>query len=131
MRLAREGHGLAPIAGLTDDLNIGLGFQNHPEAGAHELLVVGDHDSDGHARAPVKTHGRCMTRRSPVPGSDSTSIVPWQSATRSRIAIVGQSSRTVFEAVTASVMSSAPNRREISIGVGGPTTVPSASARRR
>ena len=37
---------LVAVLGLGDDLDVALGLQDHPEAGAHELLVVGDEDPD-------------------------------------------------------------------------------------
>lgn len=37
---------LVAVLGLSHDLDVRLGLQDHPEAGAHELLVVGDEDSD-------------------------------------------------------------------------------------
>ena len=36
----------APSLGLADDLDVGLGLEDHPEAGAHQRLVVGDEDPD-------------------------------------------------------------------------------------
>ena len=37
---------LAPVRRLADDLDVGLGVEDHPEAGADERLVVGDQDPD-------------------------------------------------------------------------------------
>ena len=41
---------LAAVGGLADDLDVGLGVEDHPEAGAHERLVVGEQDADHRAR---------------------------------------------------------------------------------
>ena len=38
--------GLFAVIGFSDDLDVTLGLQDHPEAGADELLVVGDEDPD-------------------------------------------------------------------------------------
>ena len=37
--------GLAAVCGLPDDLDVGLGLEDHPEPGADECLVVDDHDT--------------------------------------------------------------------------------------
>ncbi len=47
-------HGLEPVAGLGDDLDVGLSRQQHGEAAAHQGLVVGDDDTDRHAVAPAR-----------------------------------------------------------------------------
>ena len=36
----------SPVAGLTGDHEVGLGLQDHPEAGADEHLVVDDEHAD-------------------------------------------------------------------------------------
>ena len=40
---------LAAVAGLADHLDVGLGVEDHAEAGADELLVVRDQDADHRA----------------------------------------------------------------------------------
>ena len=40
---------LRAVRRLGDDAQVGLGLEDHPEAGAHERLVVGDEDVDAHA----------------------------------------------------------------------------------
>ena len=50
-QLAGERHRLASVGGLADDLDVGLGVEDHPEPGADDLLVVGDEHADGHAPA--------------------------------------------------------------------------------
>ena len=47
--LARQRDRLAAVAGLADDLDVGLGAQDHAEAGADEALVVGEQDADHRA----------------------------------------------------------------------------------
>ena len=37
---------LTPVAGLANDLEVGLGVEDHAEACADERLVVGDQDAD-------------------------------------------------------------------------------------
>ena len=44
---------LVAVLGLGDDLDVTLGLQDHPEAGAHELLVVGDEDPDHPLIVPI------------------------------------------------------------------------------
>src|SRR6056297_3816557 len=39
---------LAPVTGLTDHLEIVLGLDHHAQTGAHQLVVVGDQDTNGH-----------------------------------------------------------------------------------
>ena len=43
-----QGHGGTPVGGLADDLDVGLGVEDHAQSGAHDVLVVGDQDPDGH-----------------------------------------------------------------------------------
>jgi hypothetical protein len=43
--------------GFSDDFDVGLGPEDHPESGADELLVVGDHDAHGHESAPCSPRG--------------------------------------------------------------------------
>ena len=46
--LARGLERLQAVARLADDLDVGLRLEDHPEAGAHERLVVDDQDSNAH-----------------------------------------------------------------------------------
>ena len=39
---------LGAVAGLADHLEVRLGVDDHPEAAAHERLVVGDQHADRH-----------------------------------------------------------------------------------
>ena len=41
-----EGEGGGAVVGLAHDLDVVLGVEQHPEAGPHERLVVGQHDPD-------------------------------------------------------------------------------------
>ena len=47
-------HRLEAVRRLADDLDVGLGIEDHPEAGADERLVVDDQDPDGHAACPER-----------------------------------------------------------------------------
>ena len=49
--LAGGEHGLEPVGSLADDLDVGLGVEDHPEPGPDEGLVVDDQDLDAHAAA--------------------------------------------------------------------------------
>ena len=51
--LARERDRLAPVGGLADHLDAGLGVEDHPQPGADELLIVGDEHADAHRRRPA------------------------------------------------------------------------------
>jgi hypothetical protein len=43
-----QAHGLAPVTGLPDDVDFGLGGEKHPEAGADQGLVVDEQNPNGH-----------------------------------------------------------------------------------
>ena len=45
---------LEPVARLGHDLDVLLAGEQHPEAGAHHRLVVGDEDADRHGRSPLE-----------------------------------------------------------------------------
>jgi hypothetical protein len=42
-----ERDGLQAVGSLSDDLDVGLGVENHGEAGPDDVLVVGDQHADG------------------------------------------------------------------------------------
>ena len=81
----------APSLGLAHDLDVVLGVEEHPEAGADQGLVVGEDDPD-HA-SPLRrpqAGGRRATgsqaRRKPPPGGDRPRRVPPErEAARSRM----------------------------------------------
>ena len=47
-----QGQGGASVGGLADHLDVGLGVQDHPEAAAHQGLVVDDEHPDHVAGHP-------------------------------------------------------------------------------
>ena len=47
-QLAGECDGVEAVGGLTDDLDVFLGVEEHREAGPDDLLVVGEEYTDGH-----------------------------------------------------------------------------------
>ena len=65
---------LEPVARLGDDLDVGLAGEQHPEAGAHHGLVVGDEDADRHGRSPPS--GRRALRTKPPSGAVPAVISP-------------------------------------------------------
>ena len=50
-------HRRAAVGRLADDGDVGLGVEDHAEAGAQEPLVVGDHDGDRRAAASSRRGG--------------------------------------------------------------------------
>ena len=44
-RPAHDVDRLAPVGGLPDHAQVGLGVEDHAEAGPQQPLVVGDHDA--------------------------------------------------------------------------------------
>jgi hypothetical protein len=46
--LPDQGEGLGPVGRFGYDFDTGLAFEDEPEAGAQELLVVGNEDPYGH-----------------------------------------------------------------------------------
>ena len=51
--LRAKRHRLGAVGGLADHLDVGLRVEDHPQARAHELLVVGDEDAHAHADLPL------------------------------------------------------------------------------
>ncbi len=58
VELARGLDGLGPVGGLTDDLHVVLGLEDHPEPRAHEGLVVDDEHADHQAAASIGSRAR-------------------------------------------------------------------------
>ena len=71
---------LAPVGRVPDDLDIRLRVEDHRQAGADELLVVGDEHADDHC-PPAR--GRTAETVQPLPGPGPASRVPPSSAARS------------------------------------------------
>jgi hypothetical protein len=46
---ATYAHRVLAVAGAADNRDVGLSLEQRAEAGADDVLVVGDHDADGHA----------------------------------------------------------------------------------
>ena len=72
---------VAAVGRLADDLDLRLGVEDHPEAGADERLVVDEQNAD-HDRASA---GSCARSTKPPPSRGPVSSVPPYNATRSRI----------------------------------------------
>ena len=68
---------LAAVGRLADDLDVGLGVEDHPEAVAHQGLVVGDQDAD-HRRDPRRVEGqaRAEARSRPRAAGPASSSPP-------------------------------------------------------
>ena len=66
--LARRIERLQPVARLPDDLDPRLGLEDHPEAGAHERLVVHDQDSNRHQADPATGSRAEMVKPPPSRG---------------------------------------------------------------
>jgi hypothetical protein len=76
------GQCLAAVAGLAGDGQVGLGFQQHPQALADEVLVIGDQDADHGSPSPSGSRARTAN---PPPGRGPACSSPPNIATRSRI----------------------------------------------
>ena len=71
------------VAGLADDLEVGLGVEDHAEAAAHERLVVGEQDADAHGAPPAAA---ARGRRKPPPRhGPASSVAAVAARARSRI----------------------------------------------
>ena len=51
-QLSGQRDGFEAVACLAEDLDICRGCENHPEAVADQLLVIGDQDAHAHKSAP-------------------------------------------------------------------------------
>ena len=83
-QLAGRGQGGGTVARLADNLELGLGAEEEPQPGAHQLLVVDQQHPDRHAGSWI---GSRATTRKPPPGAGPASRSPPSRATRSRIPI--------------------------------------------
>ena len=54
---------LLAVDRLARDLEVGLGVDQHAQAGADEVLVVGDEDTHGHAATQVSSGSRASIRK--------------------------------------------------------------------
>ena len=81
LELRRHPDRVLPVAGLAHDLKLRVLLQNRAHAGAHQIVVVDDHDAD-HWR------GISTTTCVPMPASLSNRIVPLTSAARSRMPVM-------------------------------------------
>src|SRR6185312_13373317 len=72
---------LPAVAGLADDMHVGLRLEDHPKAGPHELLVVGEED----VRHGAGSSGSRACSRQPPSGRGPLSSSPPYRETRSRI----------------------------------------------
>ena len=52
---------LAAVAGFADDLDVGLGLEQHAKAGPDQPFVVGQQDADAHG-GPLGSGRRARTR---------------------------------------------------------------------
>ena len=81
LELAHDPERLLTVLGLTDDLDVLLRLEDHPEPGADQRLVVDDQHAD-HDGAPS---GRLARTRKPPVGCGAASSEPPKTLTRSRI----------------------------------------------
>ena len=78
---ARLEDGVLGVAGLADDLDVGLGLEHLAQAGADDGVVVDDQDADPLVLA--HRSGTSATIVAPAPGLDSIFSLPPSSASRS------------------------------------------------
>ena len=69
-------------ARLSDNLEVVLGFEDHPQAGTDEGLVIGEQDADHDAPSPS---GKRARTRYPPPGRGPASSSPLNRRMRSRM----------------------------------------------
>src|SRR5271157_2216838 len=72
---------LGAVAGLADDLEVRRGVDEHPEAAAHERLVVGHDNADQLVTSAIGKQARPRKPSGPGPAANS----PPNTATRSRM----------------------------------------------
>src|SRR5262249_1504833 len=87
------GDGLPAVHGLADDLDVGLGVQQHGEPGPHHALVVGHHHADRHAASSgswsssegLAPSGSPAGTRTPLSAAGPASRCPPSMVPRSRM----------------------------------------------
>src|SRR5262249_48400864 len=79
-----ESDALVAVSGLTDDLNVRLGVEDHAQPGPDKRLVIYDEQPD-HAELP--SNGSSTRTRKPAPGPGPASTRPPNIAARSRMPI--------------------------------------------
>ena len=63
------------VLDLADDLQLGVGLEDAPQAGAHDGLVVGDEHRDAHG-GPASSGSRARTANPPPSGRSPASSSP-------------------------------------------------------
>src|SRR6476661_781397 len=76
---------LGAVAGLADDLEVRRGINEHPEAAAHERLVVGHQDPDHLGTCAI---GKQARTRKPPSGPGAALNSPPNTVTRSRMPVI-------------------------------------------
>ena len=64
-------HGLLPIAGLADDLHIGLGAEHHHQTGTYHRMIIDDENPNHHASREVASRKSQVASRVPAPTAPS------------------------------------------------------------
>ena len=78
-------HSLATLTAQTyDDFEIVVAFENMPQPLAHQGVVVGEQNADGH-QTGTSVSGMRRVMRVPRPGAESITSVPPAMEARSRI----------------------------------------------
>ena len=81
--LGGQRHGLPPVGGLGDHLDIVFGLEQRPDAAADQRLVVGEQDPDQDGSRA----GNSALTRKPPPARDPALSRPPSAAARSRMPI--------------------------------------------
>src|ERR1700729_2924475 len=79
------GHGLLAVRRLPDNLDLGIGLEDHPEAGANHRLVIGQQHTDAHS-TPSEVGSLTRTANPPPDTGPAVSWPPCRAA-RSRMPI--------------------------------------------
>ena len=94
--------GVPGVAGLADDLDVGLGLEHLAQAAPNDGVVVDDQDAD--SSSSLMTEGTSATIVVPAPGLDSTFSLPPRSASRSPMPRSPRPSRLRVAAKAAAVV---------------------------